>query len=501
MPRACRGKDAGGSDAGNAGGSEGRRLQLALPLRSLRRTLTFRMTDRHVFTLLQVSRAVGRRVAEATGGRAFWIRAEIAQVSGRSHLYLKLVQHRNGGPPVAAMEAVVWSSAAERLRASLGAEMGRVLTEGSEILFRATVEYHAVYGLQLHVVDIDLDFSLGQLEQRRRQTIATLRAEGLYDRNRLVPAPLVLQRVAVIASTTSAGFGDFMKHLEENANGYRIRVGVFPSMVQGEAAARDLQRALAEVDHRLFDAVVMIRGGGSRLDLEVFNDLELCRAVARTPIPVLAGIGHEADESVVDLIAHLRLKTPTAVADHLIGTCAAFETRMRTLMLDVQRSVADVVRVHREHHRALAESLRLRPVTLCREARGRLHATGGSMARAIASRLSAADRHLVVHRQTLATVPLTRLQQVERARLGEFSAALERVARHGLQELHRRLDDLQKAVELVAPARVLARGFSITRDQRGALRSPDGLREGEVLETTLARGRIWSAVTRTEPNA
>ncbi len=458
------------------------------------------MTDSPVFTLLQVVRAVARRIDEVTRRRPYWIKAEIASVREHGgHAYLSFVQHDHG-QRVAVMEGVVWASDLERIRSALGAEAAGILKSGSEVLFLSTVEFHPVHGLKLYVTAVDLDFSLGQLEARRRQAIATLKAEGLFDLNRVLAGARVMQRVALIASATSAAYQDFVQHLGSNPRGYRFHVRLFDSQVQGAAAASALCRTLAMVDPRQFDVVILVRGGGSRLDLEPFNDLDLCRAIARMRIPVMTGIGHEEDVSVVDMVAWSRHKTPTAVAEHLIARCSEFERLLHEQVLRAHRVVVDVVRRHREHHRELAETLRQRPLSLCRQARGSLNSASSRFVRLALLRLAAENQRLALHRHAVMTIPLGTLQQVHSARVREFQIALELIARRGMHDLRERLNEMKKAVEALGPERALTRGFSITRVDGRPITDADGLDVGDLVETTLARGRIWSVVNRKQSN-
>lgn len=207
------------------------------------------MEDRKIYTLRQVGTAIKQRIEEATHGASFWVKAEIASINVGKHAYLELVQHYEG-EKVAVMRGAIWMTALHRIRQELGNESRNILKDGVEILFLAKTNYHLVYGLSLVIETIDLSFNISELERRKRETIATLKEEGLYDRNRFIPLLMVVQRIALVASKGTAAYADFMKHLERNEHGYVFHVHLFNSVVQGEAAAGELRSALLAIDRK-----------------------------------------------------------------------------------------------------------------------------------------------------------------------------------------------------------------------------------------------------------
>ncbi len=216
-------------------------------------------------------------------------------------------------------------------------------------------EFHERYGLKLHIIDIDPAHTFGQLDLLRRQTIQTLREQGLFELNRSRPLPPVLQRIAVISSENAAGKQDFQQHLEHNSFGYVFDCQFFEAAVQGKNAAPEIIAALEKIGRMVdkFDCVVIVRGGGARLDLMAFDELALCQTAAKTPLPLLVGIGHEVDESVLDLVAHTAVKTPTAVADFLIQHNLIFEGNILEAAEDLERIAQNVLKIkHLELDRA-----------------------------------------------------------------------------------------------------------------------------------------------------
>ncbi|MDX9751306.1 MAG: exodeoxyribonuclease VII large subunit, partial [Flavobacteriales bacterium] len=381
---------------------------------------------RRVYSLSQVSAAIQRQITAAAGERIFWIKAEIAHIRIDRHAYMELAEHRNG-VKVAVLRGTIWHRTLEHIRGTLGTDAPHILKHGVEILFAARVAYHPVYGLSLHIEDIDPAFHIGELERRKKATIAQLRQEGLYDLNRFVPMPIVVQRVALITSPGSAAHTDFMKHLAENEHGYRFHVHLYPAVVQGDGAPGHLRAAFARIDTAQYDAVAIIRGGGSKLDLEPFNDLELARLVANCPVPVLTGIGHDMDISVLDLIARSHHKTPTAVADHLVDMFVLYESRMNSFMVGVHNAMLGTFAGHKERLSAIMEIMKARPVSHCQTLRGRLHTATTIITGRVMQDLRAAQRTIDAHGNALRTVPARRLATVEAARVQELADRLRMV--------------------------------------------------------------------------
>jgi exodeoxyribonuclease VII large subunit len=283
------------------------------------------------FTLYQLNEFI-RRVISLNFTEAVWVQCEILQVNqSRGHYYFQLVQKDGVEDQILARaDAVLWQRNYLQLKRALGPLIDELLQDGLEVLLQVKVAFDERYGLQLHIEQIDPAFSLGKLELRRQETVQQLRAEGLLELNAQRPLPSVVQRIALLSSPDAAGLKDFLDQLHNNPFGYRFSVNLFATAVQGQRVEPEMLGRLEQIARQQdrFDCVAIIRGGGSRLDLAAFDQLELCKGVARCPLPVIAGIGHEIDESVLDMTAHTSLKTPTAVAEFFIDHNAAFEAAL-----------------------------------------------------------------------------------------------------------------------------------------------------------------------------
>ena len=285
---------------------------------------------RESFTLYELQRIIGAAIEQFLA-KPIWVSAEIAEIklNASGHCYLELVERdkdsASGKAAKAQSRAVIWKSHYPRLAAKFEGATGRALSAAMKILVEVAVSFHPVYGLSLQITDIDPTYTLGDIERQKEITIARLKADGVWDMNRELSVPRVVQRVAVVSSATAAGYRDFMQELALSP--YNIHTSLFEATMQGEGSEQSIADALAAIAEREeeFDAVAIIRGGGSTTDLECFNAYLTALCVAQFPIPVLTGIGHDKDVSIVDMVAAIPLKTPTAVAAWICNTAERFD--------------------------------------------------------------------------------------------------------------------------------------------------------------------------------
>jgi exodeoxyribonuclease VII large subunit len=415
--------------------------------------------------------------------------------SGNGHLYFELVEKGPDDDIVGRLEGVIFRLDLQRV-ARLLRRSGQDLAEGQEVRCRGSIDVFAPGGrLQLVVREVDPVFSLGMLERRRRELVAELKTSGLFDRNRGVAIPALPLRIGLVTSPDSAAYHDFMSSLD--ASGYGFEVVLAATPVQGQGAESRVAAALHALRSARVACAVLVRGGGARSDLQIFDSRMVAEAIARAPFPVLTGLGHEIDQSVADLVAHASFKTPTMVAEFLVGRLKAAESRVRDLergllragRLPVARAALEAAGFERRLHLAgdrvndcarrlealrahAAAGARLRVRAADRETRELRARLERAAPRALAARLPVADRlsHRIVERV------LERLRR-ESARV----AALERLAA-----------ELQ-------PERTLRRGFSITRTAGGALvRDAAEVSPGDRITTELAAGRLRSTVVDRE---
>jgi len=386
-----------------------------------------------------------------------WIRAEILelQVNRRGHCYIELIEKSPDDDAIMARaRATIWASRFSMLKPYFETTTGVALKSGIKILCRVSIGFHKVYGFSINITDIDPAYTLGDLARKKQEVIKQLREEGVMDMNRELPFPLVPQNIAVISSESAAGYGDFMDSIKDNSQQYSINTRLFQAAMQGDDSPASIISALDEIhDSGLaFDCVVIIRGGGSRADLECFNNYDLAYYITQFPLPVLTGIGHERDESVADLVAARALKTPTAVAEFLVEKFLAFDFMLSSYSDKLSSLVGRTVKLQEMRLERLASNL-------------------GHLSTAF------------VQRQR---------ERLERSDLRIRKGSDFRIARE-----KERLKHLEAKKELVDPVNIFKRGYSMTLYQGKALTGIASVKTGESLETRLKDGTILSTVEKT----
>ena len=301
-------------------------------------------------TLSDLCALIGEALDDSLAA-SYWVKAEISSLSERGgHMYLDLIEGKS-----AKMRATCWAGTKEMLTAYFESETGQSLQPGMAVLVEVEIQYHAVYGLSLSIIGIDPSYTQGDLARQRQQTIAQLQKDGLLDAQQLLPLPTLIRRIAVISSLKAAGYEDFKHQLE--ASPYSFHLSLFGATMQGEGAAPSIIAALDEIDSQAFDAVVIIRGGGATADLSCFDDYTLCAVCAQYELPILTGIGHTRDVSILDMVAHEALKTPTAVAEFLIHRMDAQKARLDDLLMRLRRTADRQILIRRHRIEMLEQRL------------------------------------------------------------------------------------------------------------------------------------------------
>jgi exodeoxyribonuclease VII large subunit len=430
--------------------------------------------------LYELNRQI-RLIVQSGFPESVWVIAEISDMSvNRSgHCYLELIEKEPEGDKILARtRATIWATNYRRLRPYFESTTGQALDTGIKILVKADVEFHEVYSISLNIRDIEPSFTIGELERKRRMIIRKLEDAGVIDMNRDLDLPPVPQRIAVISSPTAAGYGDFTDQLSQNGRGYHFYTHLFPAVMQGAETGPSIISALEAV-HRysgFFDVAVIIRGGGSKLDLSSFDDFELGFNVAQFPLPVISGIGHEQDDTIVDLVAHTRCKTPTAAAEFLIGLVSDFEDRLDDGAWRMTDHVNGIL--ESEHHRIgrMAEGIRLR-VT------------------AYAGFRKLSLEQVPVRLKSL-MLNFTRYKRIFLDQVPEKAGSLSRPY---LRLWNERLANLNEKARLQDPVNILKMGYSITMKNGRPVKSFSDLAPGDELTTRLAEGLADSVVTRSIP--
>lgn len=461
------------------------------------------MSEAKVFKLSRLLQSVRKAVESATAGRAFWVRAEVASLRfhNQGHAYLDLVEEQSG-KALARVRAMIWKEQLEELREELGPDFNQVLKVGSQVQVEVLVRFHELYGLSLEILALDLNFNLGNWELRKRQTLQALKKAGLLERNAQLPFPIVAQKIALIGAPDSEGWNDFLHQLQNHEAEYAFYIQYFPARVQGPEAAPEIRSRLRQIDER-FDVVVLLRGGGAKLDLDVFNDLKLCEAVANLPIPLIAAIGHHRDRTVVDEIAHQSLKTPTAAAVYLIENLLQFENALWDdwdSILQLSKQILQSENNKLQSQRSIWE---LRAVHFVQNLSAQLNRQKDQINFLSGRLLESQKQKLIQHSMQLRSglalrqerllgklqQSFTLLQQVSRnqlnnsrERLGKFQADIELGANSELKNASRDLSQTEKIIHGYHPDRILARGFAYLKQHGKTLSAEDSVSRDAKIE-------------------
>ena len=436
-------------------------------------------------TLYELNSLV-REVLECEMPDEYWVEAELSECrEARGHCYMELIQKdERNATPIAKASARCWASKWMLVRPYFERATGQQLHAGMKVLLKVYAQFHEAYGFSWIVTDIDPTYTLGDMARKRQEIIRQLKEEGVFDLQKELQLSLFCQRIAVISSETAAGYGDFCNQLADNPYGFKFETQLFPAIMQGEGVEQSIIAALGRIFSEYsdysehsdysdcpFDCVVIIRGGGATSDMSGFDTLALAENVANFPLPIITGIGHDRDESILDMVSHTRVKTPTAAAAFLID-------HLKTIMDILNDSQEQIVRLaqqkltyYKSQFSAIAEVLpRLfSNVKVRQEARldalnNRLILSSGNRLSALNSRLSTLAEHLPI--------------LLDRRLMAE---------KHRLQLIEEKAKSLD-------PALLLSRGYSITMKDGKIVRDPQTLRHGDEIETRLEKGTIKSIV-------
>ena len=400
--------------------------------------------------------AMVRSFVEGSAEEAYWVHGELLE--GRAgyggHFYGELVEKNElTGAIVAKARITIWARVYNMLALRFQAETGQSLRAGIKVLLKVKLSFSELYGYALNVVDIDGSYTLGDQARRRQEILHRLEEDGIINDNKTLPLPALLKRIAVVSSASAAGYGDFCRQLLENEWGLAFRVQLFPAVMQGQHVPESISAALMQIadEADLWDAVVVIRGGGATSDLSDYDSYPLAACVAQHPLPIIIGVGHDRDETVLDHVAHTSVKTPTAAAAFILE----HQLEQLSLLRDLQQRIP------------LAAS----------------------------TRMQGEDRRLALLRQRLPSVVALRLQR-EHQRLERSSLLLPISASRVLTQEKHRLELLSQRLESLNPELLLKRGYTITLHDGKIVTHASQLVPGQSIVTRLQDGEITSVITK-----
>ena len=452
----------------------------------------------------------------------FWVVAEIGElnVNRAGHCYIELVEKDTKSDEIIARSrATIWSWQYRFIQPYFETSTGQELKAGIKVLVSVSVEFHEVYGFSLNIKDIDPAYTLGDMARKRQEIINKLSDEGVFDMNKEIPLTDIPSRIAIISSPTAAGYADFMKQLHNNKSGYIFYTKLFPATMQGNDAAVSIISALEKIYEweEFFDVAVIIRGGGSQMDLSCFDDYNIAYHVTQFPLPVLTGIGHDKDESITDMVAHTQLKTPTAVAEFLIECLDAVAGEINEIESNFYSEVDNLLK---NEDQRLNQAFRLfKPLigSKLEQREMRLRQLARSVSPLVNDVIDKQEFKLIqltdhlkqgcmavfkyqqnhLFNLSSSTAYLSRIKTAKTEQLiNDKKIQLIRISKNQLEKEHKNIEWLEKNKQLVDPITILKRGFSITLKEGKAVTNASCLNEGEKLETILFKGKVTTIVKK-----
>lgn len=408
----------------------------------------------------------------------YWVEAEISDIREvRGHCYMELIQKDEyGNTPLARASAKCWKNKWMYISPHFERITGHILRAGMKILVQVYADFHETYGFSWIITDIDPTFTMGDMARKRQDIIRKLQEAGVLELQKELSLPLFTQRIAVISSEQAAGYGDFCNQLAENDYGFQFKLSLFRSIMQGEQIESSIISALNEINQQIdhFDVVVIIRGGGSTSDLSGFDSLLLAENVANFPLPVITGIGHDRDESVLDLVSHIRVKTPTAVATLLIDHLIEVYNRISDVQEELIQMVQRRIEIEKIRLNVISEKV---PVLFS----------------LVSNRQNAWFDNFFLRIQNAITNRITQTEQ----HLNSLSKTLSPLYEHIRIRENHRLEILQQKIKAQDPMLILNRGYSITTLNGRVIRNAKNLKKGDTLCTQMAKGKVTSIVKET----
>ena len=402
------------------------------------------------YSLLELNRMV-RESIECEMPEEYWVEAELSECrETRGHCYMELIQKDElSATPVAKAQAKCWANKWLTIRPYFERITGQQLHAGMKVLLQVYPQFHEAYGFSWIVNDIDPTYTIGDMARKRQEIIKKLKDEGVFDLQKELQLPMFCQRIAVISSQTAAGYGDFCNQLADNPYGFKFETQLFPATMQGEGVEQSIISALERIYDTDYDCVVIIRGGGATSDMSGFDTLALAENVANFPIPIITGIGHERDESILDMVSHTRVKTPTAAAAFLI---------------EHLKEVLDVIDSSQDR-----------------------------IARYAQQKLTTLNSQLAIVSESIPRL-FSLVKTRQESKLDIFEQRMRTSIDRRLTSESHKLELISEKLKALDPTLLLARGYSITMHNGHAVRDASTLAPGTEIETRLAKGTVRSIV-------
>ena len=448
-------------------------------------------------TLKRLTEAISYTVHSTPHLMGVWVIAELSDVRvNGGHCYMELLEKNAAGQTEAKLRATIWQSVYSVIGRKFYEATGKPVSTGLKVLLRGNVNHHSVYGLSFNVTDIDPSYTLGDMARIRREIIDRLQREGLLNRNKLNKMPMAPQRIAVISAEGAAGYGDFITHLSTNGMGYVFYPYLFKAVMQGDKTSQSVRSALEKIGRssQYWDCVAIIRGGGATTDLNGFDDYELAKSVALFPLPIIVGIGHQRDNTVLDEVAHTRVITPTQAADVFVKLLLEAESRANAALSAVAQYAAA---------RLSGEAAKLVGIesTVPALARRVLDSAAANLKKEMAripvlvtSRIGREGMKLSAKIDMIRTLT-GNIISIGEKNISDLENRIKEASLYCVAKEDANLTRLMQLIEVLSPANTLKRGYSITRVDGKALKSISDIHAGVEITTILSDGEVKSVVS------
>lgn len=425
-----------------------------------------------IYTLTNLTRSLENHMDQTFGNKTFWVKAELSKVtvsSGRR--YIELVDSEKE-MVTAKIQAIMWANTYSTILGRSGKVIDSIIQPGNKVLIAVRIQYDKLYGLKLLIVDLDLSYSFGDVEKLKKETILRLKEDGLYENQRSIYAPVISKKIGLISSVGTSGYKDFTTELLTNKYYTNFTIKEFDCRVQGKIAIPELIKAITTANEYDVDVIVILRGGGSKIDLNIFNDYDLCKAICESKLPIMTGIGHETDDVVADVVARKSFITPTALAKALYLSIATFNTQLINSFTALKVASNTQLRNKKEEFKRYKKDVYISSTTLLNDRSQNL----------------LGFKHYVT----------TRLNVILREHTNTLDVNYEKVkllSRDLLKQQQLDLTSKLKLIDILNPERLLKSGYSITSVDSKKIRTLDGI-VGKELKTETDKGTIYSQITK-----
>ncbi|MCC7454167.1 MAG: exodeoxyribonuclease VII large subunit [Crocinitomix sp.] len=455
---------------------------------------------RNIYTLSALNQSLERFVRDNFALKNFWVLAEITKVQEKNgHYYLDLADSKEG-KRVAEIAANMWFNTFNRVNTQLNGELPSIFKHGNKILINIRIEFHPIYGLKLNILDVDPSITYGEIEKLKKETILRLKSEGLFTRQKAIYLPAIVKKIALVGSPNTSGYRDFLTELINNKIYTNFKVKEFSASVQGDYAVKEIVAAINKANEYSVDLIIVVRGGGSKMDLNVFNDYEIAKTIALSKLPVITGIGHESDEVVADLVAHHNEITPTAVAKFLYERIGIFASEMNTAFDAIITRIMEIVAGRKDEFYHLSKNLIYATTNTLQ--------TENNLIKDLVHGLELSSSELIETEKSKLELNLSRVRNyalnlIDLKKSTELDSQLEKIMLMGenlvdKSKIH--LANLNELLDLLNPEQLLKKGYTISTIENIDIDKYTGELNGGIMKTLSYKTLITSQITDTKKN-